>query len=133
MLVKLRMEHHDVLFLLGSEALVELVAIAVVEDIIALNAVLFGKIVLELIVGIVEHTVAVEVEPYRPAVLERQSKKTVIYYTRVFKSKVENIVKSHEQFIKCIVESRRRRNSSLRSRFADTPISSPIISAPMFR
>lgn len=37
--MKLRMEHHDVLFLLGSEALVELVAVAVVENIIALNAV----------------------------------------------------------------------------------------------
>lgn len=43
LLMKLRMEHHDVLFLLGSEALVELVAVAVVEDIIALNAVFLEK------------------------------------------------------------------------------------------
>ena len=67
--MKLRMEHHDVLFLLGSEALVELVAVAVVEDIIALNAVLFGKIVLELIVCVVKHAIAVKIEPYGAAAL----------------------------------------------------------------
>ena len=104
--MELRVEHDDILLLLGSKTLLELVAVAVVENIVALHAVFFLEVVLKLIVGIVEHTVAVEVEPYRPAVLERQSKKTVIYYTRVFKSEVENIVKSHKQLIEFIVESR---------------------------
>ena len=72
--MELRVEHDDILLLLGSKTLLELVAVAVVENIVALHAVFFLEVVLKLIVGIVEHTVAVEVEPYRPAVLERQSK-----------------------------------------------------------
>ena len=105
------MEHHDVLFLLGSEALVELVAVAVVEDIIALNAVFFGEIVLELIICVVKHAVAVKIEPYGAAALESQRKQAVIHYPRILQAEIEHIVKRHEQFIKCIVESRRRRNS----------------------
>ena len=90
--MKLRMEHHNVLFLLGGEALVEFAAVAVVEDIIALNAVFFGEIVLELIVCVVKHTVAVKIEPYGIAAFKSQRKQTVVDYTQINMRIVRRII-----------------------------------------
>lgn len=66
---------------------------------------------LELIVCVVKHAVSVKIEPYGAAAFKSQRKQAVIHYPRVLEAEVEHIVKRHEQFIKCIVESRRRRNS----------------------
>ena len=92
MLVKLRVEHDDILLLLGSKTLLELIAVAVVENIVAFHAVFFWEVVLKLIVGIVEHTVAVEVEPCRFVPLVVQRKHTVIDYTRIDTGIVHRII-----------------------------------------
>ena len=67
LLVPVRAEEDDMLLLLGREALIQLVEVAFVEDIIALNAVLLADIVFELVIGVVKNAVAVEIYPHAPA------------------------------------------------------------------
>ena len=100
-------EHDYVLLLLGREALVNAVSVAVVENIVALDSVILAKVVLELVICVVKHAVAIKIEPDRPMFPAGEGKQTVIEYARVFHTEIDHVIYRDQSLIGDIVAQAR--------------------------